>query len=200
MKYIFTSALCLMMINFCHAQKLWTEEDRKFLLDRLTSSRDSIILETKNLSEAQWNFKESPDRWSINEVVEHIAIWELLMTRDVSGTYWGGLQPEKAKNTKPDSTYLNFILEEKPHYSLEYTKPFSFTIPMGINPGPNNVKWLLKMRNESIDFVKTTNDDLRLLFHYDSSVHQRYITIFGHSERHLRQIRKIKANANYPKK
>src|SRR5690349_16945898 len=115
MKFVLTTGFFLLLIAVCHSQKLWTEDDRKYLLERLTRSRDSIILETKNLSEAQWNFKESPDRWSINEVVEHIAIWELLMTRDVSATQWAGPQPDKAKNAEPDSIYLNFILEEKPH-------------------------------------------------------------------------------------
>ena len=184
-----------------HAQKLWIENDRKYLLDSLTMSKNILIKETSNLTEAQWNFRESPDRWSIKEVVEHIAIWELLLSHEVSKALSGGLQPELNKSVKPDSIYYRFIMEEKVHISVEYTKPFTYTLPMGLNDGKNNVAWLLKMRNESIEFIRTTNEDLRS--HYlkpgRPNIHQVYITIYGHTLRHLRQIKKIKANANYPR-
>ncbi|MDZ7649835.1 MAG: hypothetical protein U5K54_23340 [Cytophagales bacterium] len=41
---------------------VWTEADRKYLVDNLIRSKEEIIAETKNLTKAQWNFKESPDR------------------------------------------------------------------------------------------------------------------------------------------
>jgi hypothetical protein len=179
----------------------WTQNDRQFLLDSLKITRDDLIKETENLSEAQWNFKESPDRWSIKEVVEHIAIWELLLTHEVSKALAQGPKPELSTKAKPDSIYLGFILEQKQHISTEYTRPFTYTLPMGLNDGKNNLACVLKMRNESIGFIDSTNADLRSYFMYDKrpNIHQVYITIFGHTERHLRQIRKIKANANYPK-
>ncbi|MEM9679985.1 MAG: hypothetical protein AAF901_06645, partial [Bacteroidota bacterium] len=49
------------------AKPKWTEEDRKYLLENLIKSKEELIEETKNLSQEQWNFKESPDRWSINQ-------------------------------------------------------------------------------------------------------------------------------------
>ncbi|MCA4897760.1 MAG: DinB family protein [Bacteroidota bacterium] len=52
---------------------VWTEADRKFLLDNLTRTKEELISETKNLTKQQWNFKESPDRWSINQIVEHLG-------------------------------------------------------------------------------------------------------------------------------
>src|SRR5260370_1181847 len=42
----------------------------------LTQTRDALIEATKGLSEAQWKFKAGPDRWSIAEVVEHLALIE----------------------------------------------------------------------------------------------------------------------------
>jgi hypothetical protein len=160
-----------------------------------------IIQETVNLTPEQWDFKESPGRWSIKEVVEHIAIWELLLTHEVSKALFTGLQPELNKTVKADSIYYGKIMEEKPHISVDYTKPFTYTLPMGLNDGKNNVAWFLKMRNESIEYIKTANDDLRS--HYFKpgrpNVHQVYITIYGHTLRHLKQIKKIKGNPNYPK-
>jgi hypothetical protein len=191
-KIILTGCFCLLLSGNLLSQKLWTETDRKYLLDSLIITRDALIKETENLTEAQWNFKESPDRWSIKEVTEHIAIWELLLLHEVNKAKGGGPHPEWI--SKPDSVYFNFILEEKPHISVDYTRP------LGLNSGNNNMAWFLKMRNQSIEYLKTTQEDLRT-FHLNQerpNIHQVYIYIFGHVERHLRQIKKIKANINYP--
>lgn len=180
---------------------LWTEADRKYLLDNLMRSRDELIRETEGLSQNQWNFKESTDRWSINEIVEHIAIWELLLDHEISRGLSAGPQPELIKMAKSDSEYLGFIMEEKPHVSIEYTKPFTYTLPMGLNTGKNNLAWFLKMRNESVDYVTRATEDLRIYFLKPGRgcTHQVYITLFGHTDRHLRQIKKVKQHPNYPK-
>jgi DinB superfamily len=200
-KFILSGFICLLLAQNLLSQKLWTETDRKYLVDNLTRTRNEIIKETQNLSEQQWNFKESPERWSINEVVEHLAIWELLLDREVSQALVAGLQPELAKNAKTDSSILAFLMEDKPHITTEYTKPFTFTVPTGLNQGKNNLAWFLKMRNESIEYLDSTTQDLRCYFLRAGrgNVHQVYITIFGHTDRHLKQIKKIKANVNYPK-
>ena len=74
-------------------------------------------------------------------------------------------------------------------------------MPLGNNEGKNNVIWLTTMRNESIDYL--TNETRNIRIQYDHcagpNVHQYYIMIFSHTDRHLRQIRKVKADANYPK-
>lgn len=206
MKFIYASLciaglLCLAVSS--NAQTLtFTDADRHWLSDSLKATRDQLIKETENLSDAQWNFKESPDRWSIKEVVEHICYWELLLTHEVSKALAQGPKPDLAAKAQPDSVYVGFILETAQHISTDYTKPFTYTLPMGLNDGKNNVTWFLKMRNESINFVDTTTADLRAYFMYEKrpSIYHNYITIFGHTERHLRQIRKVKANANFPKK
>ncbi len=203
MKKILLSLLINVIVVSVSAQEtqMWTENDRKYLLDNLTRSRDNILKETENLTEEQWNFKESPERWSIKQVVEHIAIWELLLQREVSMDLYAGPQPELNKTAKSDSVVLGFITEEKSHISAEYTKPFTFTLPMGLNDGKNNVAWFVKMRNESIEYLKASTEDLRSYYLKPGrgNIHQVYITTFGHTDRHLRQIRKIKQHPDYPK-
>lgn len=54
-------------------EPVWSEADRKYLLDNLIRSKEEITAETKNLTNEQWNFKEGPDRWSINQIIEHCA-------------------------------------------------------------------------------------------------------------------------------
>ena len=57
------------------------------------------------------------------------------------------------------------------------------------------------MRNESIEYLKNENKNIRLQYDYGSgvNVHQYYIMIFSHTDRHLRQLKKVKAHPNYPK-
>ncbi|PSR52369.1 DinB family protein [Adhaeribacter arboris] len=201
---IFLSVLAFNLLTFsASAQQIapWSEADRKYLLDNLARSRDLLVKETTNLTPEQWKFKESPDRWSINEVVEHIALWELLFDREVSQALAAGPQPELAKAAKPDSVILSFIREEKPHVTTEYTKPFTFSVPTGLYEGKDNVAAFLKRRNESMAYLKTALEDLRQYFLKPGrpNIHQVYINVFGHTDRHLRQIRKIKQHLNYPK-
>lgn len=179
----------------------WTEQDRTYLLTELTRSRDELIRETKGLSEKQWNFKESPERWSINQIVEHLSIWELLFQREISQAMAGGPQPSLQQKQQPDSVKLRFLKEERPHITTEYTKPFTFSVPMGLNQGQNNLTWFLKLRNESLSYLSTTKEDLRAYYLKEGrgSIHLIYISTFGHTDRHLRQIRKIKAHPQYPK-
>lgn len=204
MKLLYCAAIALMatLSSFAQTYKPWNEENRKYLLENLSRTRDLIIAETKNLSTAQWNFKESPDRWSINQVVEHLSIWELLLQREISQALGSGPRPELMDPKRTDSSVIAFLMEEKPHISPEYTKPFTFTVPMGLNEGKNNLATFLKMRNEGIAFVDSTNMNLRDYFHRQGrgSVHQVFITTFAHTDRHLRQIRRVKADARFPKK
>jgi hypothetical protein len=180
----------------------WTEQDRKYLIENLTRTRDLLVAETNKLSEKQWRFKESSDRWSINEVVEHVAIYEVLFCREISQGLAAKPKPELIQSAKPDSTYLNFILESKPHLSTDYSKPFTFSVPMGLNDGKNNLAWFLKLRNESISYITGTQADLRLHAFTPErpNVHQVYIWVFGHLDRALRQIKKVKQHTDYPKK
>jgi hypothetical protein len=188
--------------SFAQEFKTWSQEDRKYLLDNLSRSREAVITETKNLSPAQWNFKESPDRWSISQVVEHLAYWELLLQREISQAIVAGPRPELIKGGRTDSAVLAFLQEENPHIATEYTKPFTFTVPMGSNEGKNNLAWFVKMRNEGIGFTDSTATDLRAYFLRPGrgNVHQVFITLFAHTDRHLKQIRKVKIHPGYPKR
>jgi hypothetical protein len=200
--FITTLVATLMLSSFAQQSKLWLEDNRKYLIDNLSRTRDSIVAETKNLSQAQWNFKESPDRWSINQIVEHLSIWELLLQREISQALVAGPRSELNKEARTDSAVVGFLMEENPHIATEYTKPFTFTVPMGLNDGKNNLTLFLKMRNEGIGYVDSTTADLRGYFLRPGrgNIHQVFITIFAHTDRHLRQIRKVKLDPKYPKR
>jgi len=201
-KIVWLSLMMFPLVGFAQEVQHWTEDDRKYLLENLIRSRDELLKETDGLSKKQWEFKESADRWSINQVVEHLAIFELIFDREIGRALGGKPQPEFNKDVKPDSFYTNFIMEETPHVTVEYTKPFTYSVPLGLNDIKSNLAWFVKMRNESVEYLKTTKEDLRLYYRNAgiANLHQTYIYVFGHVDRHLRQIKKVKQHPNYPKK
>ncbi len=53
-----------------------TQEERDRAVAELEGSRKAFLDATKGLSPAQSNFKAAPDRWSVAECSEHIALAE----------------------------------------------------------------------------------------------------------------------------
>lgn len=181
------------------AESRWTDADRQYTVENLTRTRDELIRETANLTAAQWSFQESPDRWSIAGVVEHLGIWEIMYWREIGVTLRGTPQPELNQSSRPDSYYREFIMEEKPHQAQDITKP------MGLMRGPEAIAFFVRSRDLAIDLAKTTKADLRAYFDYTGpgnsprNAHQIFLYQWGHVDRHLRQIRKIKAHPGYPR-
>src|SRR5260370_29940218 len=52
------------------------QEEKGKALQYLETTKKNVLEATKGLSEAQWNFKPAPDRWSVAQVMEHIAAAE----------------------------------------------------------------------------------------------------------------------------
>jgi hypothetical protein len=194
------SLLASLTSNQAHSQAAsWSAQDRMYMLNNLTRSRDELLKEIKGLSAAQIQFREQPGRWNINEVLEHICLWEMLFAYEVHNGLTMGKKPERMGKGMTDQEFEGFILEDKPHVALEYTKPYSYTVPRGMNTLESNRDWFLKLRTESIVYIRTTQDDLRAYFNSWGSLHQVFIYMYGHTDRHLRQIKKIKAHPGYPK-
>lgn len=179
---------------------VWTEADRKYLVDNLIRSKEELIAETKNLTEAQWNFKESPDRWSINQIVEHLCLWELIQMNEISTSLRIGPIPSFT-GYRPDSIFINKDTERLDKMvTTDFSKPFTYGVPLGNNEGKNNMIWYTTMRNESIDFLKTTDVNLRVHYiYFVSDIHQKYMSFFQHTFRHLGQIREVKKHPKFPK-
>ena len=76
MKRILTIAIVLLCAATSAFSQTLTAADRDRALQYLESTRQAVLDATAGLSEAQWNFKPAPDRWSIAEVLEHIAAAE----------------------------------------------------------------------------------------------------------------------------
>ena len=77
---VLSAALCLTV--FAAGQDL-SSSDREKGLRYLAETRNGVVEATKGLSDAQWKFKPGPDRWSIAEIVEHLALVENFLLENV---------------------------------------------------------------------------------------------------------------------
>ena len=65
--------------------KTLTPEERDVALKSLQATHDAFLKSIAGLSEKQWKFKPAPDRWSVAEVSEHIAVSESTILALVQG-------------------------------------------------------------------------------------------------------------------
>ncbi len=173
--------------------------DRDAAVAHLERTRAKFLKSIEGLTDAQWKFKAAPDRWSIAEVAEHIAISE--------GTILGMIQTKmmQVPGPKPEER----IADDKMLTGL-VDRTSKFQAPEVLKPVN---KWATKdalvkdfntARDNTIQFVKTTTEDLRAhggphpVFKM-LDVHQWILMISGHAERHTLQIEEVKTAAGYPK-
>ena len=200
MKYLILFSLISFIIpsKTFSQDTLWTESNKQRLLDNYIRTQGEINAETKGLTIGQWNFKENKESWSIAEVLEHLNMWQLITQDHIRFMLYNGPQPDLAKSAMSDSVATSFIYEDKKHISPD------LTIPTGQVPDHSNLKLFNSYCTRTIENIKASEINFRIYFRrfmdgYMTNMNQAYIIQYGHVDRHLRQIRRIKANANFPK-
>ena len=76
--------LALLFVGHAQAQQV-SSADKDKALQLLESSKKDVVDATKGLSEAQWNFKTAPDRWSIAECILRVCLPEELTPQKMTG-------------------------------------------------------------------------------------------------------------------
>jgi hypothetical protein len=179
-----------------------TAEERDAALKSLQATHDAFLRAIAGLSEKQWTFKPALDRWSVAEVSEHIAVSESTIFGLVQSKFMAGpATPEKRAEVKVTD---EIILAKVPDRSRKAQAP-EFLKPTGRFADRAAVtKAFEDARKNTMDYVKTTQDDLRdhfgphpMLGTMDA--YQWILLISAHSERHTKQIEEVKADPNFPK-
>src|SRR5215813_12254123 len=193
-----------MFVLAAPATETLTKEERDKAITELEGSKKAFLDATKGLSAAQWNFKSAPDRWSVAECAEHIALSEgFIFGRITDGVMKTPLTPEKRSATVGKDDKLVAMMQDR---------SFKAKAPEAIDPTKKpmtpeeSVKLFLDSRAKSEDFIKTTQEDLRDHI-YDHPVpaigsmdaYQWVLFMSGHTRRHTLQILEVKADPNFPK-
>ncbi len=174
------------------------EKDRA--LQYLESTKKNVVEATKGLSEAQWNFKPAPDRWSVAQVMEHIAAAEDFLrdvTKDKVMTSPAG---ESGRDVKKTDEAVLAMVPDRTH-KAQAPEPLVPSNRFGSPDG--SLKHFAESRSATEDFLKSTaglrdhvmDSPLGKLDGYEF-----VLFIAAHSERHTKQINEVKADPNFPKK
>lgn len=195
------SSVILLVTSTCYSQtkRIWTEADRKFLIDNLERTKLEIINQTKGLTSEQWAFKEDSTKWTIGQVLEHLGLYERIFAQEADIMLSSTPEPQLDSISLSDTSYINWMNDPSPH-KAEWNAE-----PLGFMKGNDNLTFFLFGRNHIIDFIKNTTYDLKAHYTYRwgdekrRSIHALMVVHFGHSDRHLKQIKRIKDNPMFPK-
>src|SRR6202161_2439490 len=141
------AVLCFQIAAF--GQSL-SPEDRAKGVAYLEKTRDGVVEATKGLTEAQWKFKAGPDRWSVAETLEHIALAEDYIFGAAESTEKNG--PAGA----PDRDFAKIdamILQSTPDRSAKKQAPPPM-VPTGRWTPAETLDHFLKSRARTIEFMK----------------------------------------------
>lgn len=193
--------LTLFVATCTYSQKtfIWTEADRKFLVDNLERTKLEIIKETQGLTTEQWAYREDSTKWSIGQVLEHLGLYERIFAQEADIMLSSKPDPQLDSLSLPDTSYINWMNDPSPH-KAEWNAE-----PLGLIKGIDNLSFFLFGRNHIIDFIKNTTYDLKAHFTYRwgkeqrRSIHALMVVHFGHTDRHLKQISRIKNDPRFPK-
>lgn len=171
-----------------------TQRDREDLTSHLQMTETWLVDEVSRLSPAQLEFRISPEKWTIAEVVEHLVI--------ADPTYWqlfqeGMKQPKHLEKQATDADVLWYGINRTQRQKTEPKKN-----PQGqaidIRQALDSFQ---KLHSMMLDYARTTDQDLRAHAVPDWGVdaYQCLLEISTHTQRHILQIREIKANPKFPK-
>jgi hypothetical protein len=173
-----------------------TQEEREHVVAHLQMTQAWLTDEVSPLSAAQLNFRPAPDRWTVAEVVQHLVVAE--------PNYWKLLQdslkqpPKKLDKQPTDADVLWYGIDRTRH---DKTSPDQNPKDQHIDAA-EALKTFLVMHARLLAMARSTNEDLRAHAVPDWGVdaYQCLLEISTHEQRHILQIREIKASAGFPKK
>jgi uncharacterized damage-inducible protein DinB len=176
-----------------------TQAEKDRALQYLETTKKGVLDATKGLSEAQWNFKAGPDRWSVAQVMEHIAAAEDFIRGALKEKVMMAPAGEPGRDVKKTD---EAVLAMVPDRTTKVQAPEPLVPTNRFGSPADSVKHFVESRATTEEFLKTTTG---LREHVTDSPlgkmdgYEFILLIAAHSERHTKQINEVKADPNFPK-
>src|SRR5215470_10074867 len=130
-----------------------TQAEKERALQYLESTKKNVLEATKGLSEAQWNFKPAPDRWSVAQVMEHIAAAEDFIRGMVKEKLMMAPAGEAGRDVKKTDESVLAMVPDRSH-KAQAPEPLVPGNRFGSPEG--SLKHFLETRAETEEFLKST--------------------------------------------
>jgi len=178
-----------------------SQVDKEHALQYLESTKKGVLDATKGLSDAQWNFKPAPDRWSVAEVMEHLAAAEDML-RGVTQEQIMKSPPVPVRSAeeikKSDESVLTMVPDRS--HKAQAPEPLRPTNRFG-SPAAAQ-KHFVESRASTEEYLRNATG---LREHLGDSPlgkldgYEFVLFTAAHSERHTKQMLEVKADPNFPK-
>jgi DinB superfamily len=194
MRKVTASVILLTMFSVGMSSAPLTERERQRLLAHLDMTASWLTDEVSGLSPDQLAFRRAPDAWTIVEVLDHLLV--------VGPIYWQDLQnamkaPGGRKSPSTDADILWYGIDR-----TNREKAIPSEVPKGLRDLRSGLDAHRKLHARLVEYIRSTKDDLRghIVERQSCDAYQWALLISTHEQRHILQIREIKADPNFPKK
>jgi DinB superfamily len=178
-----------------------SQAEKDHAVQYLESTKKGVLDATKGLSDAQWNFKPAPDRWSVAQVMEHLAAAEDMIRgltqEQVMKT--PAVPVRDAEETKKADDAVLAMVPDRSH-KVQAPEPLQPTNRFGSPVAAQ--KHFVESRAVTEEYLKNATG---LRAHLGDSpmgkldAYEYVLLIAAHSDRHTKQILEVKADPNFPK-
>ena len=175
--------------------------DAAELVEMYYADSHTILKAVYGLSEDQWNFKSSPDRWSIAEVLEHIVLadtWGLETMKKEGADR--EMSADAVAAAEEQEAGLVATLKDRSQ-KFEAPPPFQ---PTGSFGGPKALVAAFEKDRAAIgSYLEAVDFDMRARYAThpilgEMDMHGWAVFLLEHGNRHLQQIEEVKAAYGYP--
>ena len=177
-----------------------SKQERKMAANMLKETKKYFLKNVKGLSDAQLDFKAAPEKWSIRQCMEHIALTESLLDQVMQGIMKAPANPEKRSEIKIKDEEMYPMITDR---SKKAQAPEAIQPKGSFKTAEEAITAFTTGRDKHIDYIKTTEEDLRN--HCSAhpafgmlDAYQWMLLVAAHSKRHTLQIEEVKAAPGYP--
>jgi hypothetical protein len=164
-------------------------------MSHLHATRKVFLDSIAGLSDAQWNFKPSPDRWSIAECAEHITAAELPFAKFAAVSLTAVPSAEERREIRGKDDFVRRFLRDR---SQRGEAPERIRPKGRFATREVTVRAFEERRAANLAYVRETSDPLRDRF----ALHpfagmidgfQWVLFLAAHTDRHAAQIEEIRS-------
>jgi len=179
-----------------------TGDERDAVIAHLERTQKLFQQTLSGVTPQQWSFKPGPDRWSLAEIAEHIGRMEDMLRGFVTGQLVNIPTPPDfvelaaAQYKEADDRVLAQITDRSQKgQAVEPARPTGLYKTVD-----EAMQAFAEKRGKTIEYARTTQDDLRAHFTPDKKDGYQYLLMLaGHAERHVAQMNEVKTATGYPR-
>ena len=104
-----------------------SDDERVRVVRLLQQTRDDFLAAVESVTDAQWDFRPGPDRWSIGLIAEHLGLVERRLFGQVERALEGDADPGWRSTTAGKNELIETMLADRGTLPSRWCRP----VPLG---------------------------------------------------------------------